>query len=384
MKNLNTIKKSILVSLFAVFMTGQLFSQESNTITLELLKPTYPSTFNFIGNGYWDKTYNDEDYIFFESQVFSFSHLIEGAGSSWGGAAWNGFTVCNGGDNTNHNDDGWIGDYEWGCMAGGGIMTDAQGNVMIDENGDVMVEQGLPYLVGYWNYLIEPEWWHLGWGEYFLDEPTRCFQILLDDKEEYEAVGVYVNTHPWAYYSNLYGSGTARPLNQPDDVFKLLFHGLNPDGTESGKFVEYILAKFEDGQLTQNIKWEWVDLSSLGEIGGFYCTMESTDANSMGPISPMYFCMDKLQVRIKGNNIAEQDATGNIMIYPNPTTGEVIIEMGDMGYGICDIEIFDIMGKKVSHLTISHPISISHLRNGIYFLRIQTETEVITRKVVKN
>jgi autotransporter-associated beta strand protein len=74
---------------------------------------------------------------------------------------------------------------------------------------------------------------------------------------------------------------------------------------------------------------------------------------------------------------------GDVRVYPNPTRGEVIIEMGDMEYGICDIEIFDIMGKKVSHLTISHPISISHLPAGMYFLRIQTETGIITKKIVK-
>ena len=302
MKNLNTIKRNVLASLFAIFMTGQLFSQESNLITLDLLNPTYPTTFNFIGNGYWDKTYNDVDYTWFTSQNFSFSHLIEGLGSSWGGAAWNGFTVCNSGDNENHNSQGWIGNYEWGCMAGGGIKTDAQGNVMLDENGDVMVQKGIPYLVGYWNYMIEPEWWDM-YGEWsLLDEPTHCFQILLDDNDEYEAVGVYVNIHPWTYYSNLYGSGPARPLNQAGDHFTLIIHGLNPDGSESGKSVEHIFAKYENSQLTQSAKWEWVDLSSLGEIGGFYCTLSTTVANGGGPVAPMYFCMDKLQIQIKGTS----------------------------------------------------------------------------------
>ena len=291
-------KKTIFSSLLMLLLTAQTFSQPSDTTTLNLLSPTYPASFNFIGNGYWDKTYNDADYTFFTSQKFSFSHLIEGAGSSFGGLAWNGFTVCNSGDNANHNLDGWMTNYEWGCMAGGGIMTDAQGNILKDENDDVLVQKGLPYLVGYWNYLVEPEWWHLGWGGYFLDEPTRSLQILLDD-EEYEAVGVYVNIHPWTYYSNLYGFGTARPLNQEGDYFKIIIHGLNPDGTESGKNVEHIMAKFEGGQLTQSSKWEWVDLSSLGIIGGFYCTLATTDASSMGPNSPIYFCMDKLQVRTK-------------------------------------------------------------------------------------
>jgi hypothetical protein len=231
-------------------------------------------------------------------------------------------------------------------MAGGGIMTDAQGNVMTDENGEVMVQKGLPYLVAYWSFTMEAEWWHLYWFEgIFLDEPTHCLQILLDDDEEYEAVGVYVNIHPWAYYANLYGDGFARPLNQEGDVFKLIIHGLNPDGTENGKSVEYIMAKFEDGQLIQSDKWKWVDLSSLGIIGGFYCTMETTDVNSMGPKSPMYFCMDKLQIRkyeisthISVTNITNVPDSATVGV-PLMLTGKVIPE--DATYQTIIWSVFD-------------------------------------------
>jgi hypothetical protein len=293
------MKKTFITISLMLAIALQLVAQQSNTITLDLQNPTYPTSFNFIGNGYWDKTYVDVGYTWFNSQIFSFSHLIEGTGSSFGGYVWNGFTVCNSGDNTDHSSDGWFTYHEWGCMAGGGIKTDAEGNIMIDNNGDVMVEQGLPYLVGYWNYLIEEEWWDPIYGGLFIDEPTHCFQILLDNDAEYEAVGVYVNVHPYSYYSNLHGCPPARPLNQVGDYLKLIIHGINSDGSESGKSIEYFLAKFENGQLHQSSKWEWIDLSELGEIGGFYCTMASTDVNSMGPITPMYFCMDKLQVKTK-------------------------------------------------------------------------------------
>ena len=292
------MKKNTLTFLAILLFTGQSFAQQSITKTLDLTNPTYPAEFIFTGNGYWNQTFNDTDYTFFKSQIFSFSHQIEGPGCAAYG--WTGFTVCNSGDNANHS--GQWHDNQWGCMAGGGIKTDAQGNVMTDENGDVMVEKEIPYLVAYWYYMIEPEYESWGLWNIFLDEPTRCLQIHLDNDndEEYEAVGVYVNNHPWAYYVNRDGDGYARPLNQTGDCFKLIIHGYNPDGTESGKSVEHIFAKFENSQLNQSSKWEWVDLSSLGEIGGIYCTMTSTVENFVGPISPMYFCMDKLQVRTKG------------------------------------------------------------------------------------
>jgi hypothetical protein len=57
------------------------------------------------------------------------------------GGYWDEFTVCNSGDNANHGSggsQGWV-DYQWGCMAGGGIKTDASGRVVKDVSGKVEV-----------------------------------------------------------------------------------------------------------------------------------------------------------------------------------------------------------------------------------------------------
>jgi hypothetical protein len=57
----------------------------------------------------------------------------------------------------------------------------------------------------------------------------------------------------------------------------------------------------------------------LGVIGGFYCTLETTDVGNYGPKSPMYFCMDKLQVRIKGTP-EPHIAVTNILNVPDSAT----------------------------------------------------------------
>ena len=108
--------------------------------------------------------------------------------------------------------------------------------------------------------------------------------------------------------------------------------------------------------------------------------------------------------------ITEHDAKDGIVVYPNPTTGELTI--CDMRYATCDnrtsdigqsqIVIFDVLGRTVAVETGRAPslqsqIGQSHIANrqsqitfdlsnvpaGIYFIRIQTENSVITRKVVK-
>jgi len=96
-------------------------------------------------------------------------------------------------------------------------------------------------------------------------------------------------------------------------------------------------------------------------------------------------------IRIKGleyNSVNDitNDYEDKITVYPNPTTGELRITSSELQ--ITDVDIFDISGKKISsqHLTPSssdHLINISHLQTGFYFVQLQTEYGLITKKVVK-
>ena len=89
--------------------------------------------------------------------------------------------------------------------------------------------------------------------------------------------------------------------------------------------------------------------------------------------------------------IASTTLSNRIAVYPNPTTGELRITNYELR--IKDVEIFDMMGRMVETRLIaslqaslqddtasSLRLDISHLANGIYFLRIGTQTV----KVIKN
>jgi hypothetical protein len=95
-----------------------------------------------------------------------------------------------------------------------------------------------------------------------------------------------------------------------------------------------------------------------------------------------------VKVAIETEGIRNIDLS-NIRVYPNPTTGELRIENGELR--IENIEIFDLIGNLSP---ISSPVwkemskgrfevNISHLPPGIYFIRIQTETGVKVKKVIK-
>jgi hypothetical protein len=95
---------------------------------------------------------------------------------------------------------------------------------------------------------------------------------------------------------------------------------------------------------------------------------------------------------------------GEWRIYPNPTRGELRVESGELR--VESVEVYDVLGRKQKAesrmqnaensygLTVlpsygldsvlpSYGLDISHLPTGVYFLRIQTENGVITKKVVK-
>jgi autotransporter-associated beta strand protein len=96
-----------------------------------------------------------------------------------------------------------------------------------------------------------------------------------------------------------------------------------------------------------------------------------------------------LSIRIDAVGIEETLRAPSVQVYPNPTRGELTIVYPTSDNPISDIEIFDLMGRLVETLRATSvqstpaTIDISHLANGIYFIRIQTENGMVTKKIIK-
>ena len=93
-----------------------------------------------------------------------------------------------------------------------------------------------------------------------------------------------------------------------------------------------------------------------------------------------------LAMEPSGVDIKETNNDLSLQIYPNPTSGQLTIESGEVKIG--NVEIYDVIGKKI----ITHQmfqmspeivIDISHLQAGFYFLRITTEAGEVIKKVLK-
>jgi len=354
--------KKIFTLLLIFASVCNLYAGSDDIITLDLSKSLNPEVISYTTEGYWTETYNDVDYPFIDFEFFSFSHLIDGEGSSWGGMAWDGFTVSKSGDNTNYNGEyGWEYSQQWGNMAGGGIKTDENGDILKGEDGKVTVEKGIPYLVAFYS----------DWTMEYCLQTILAKSILTESNASYKAVGVYINTSPWPYYSNIEGDGYARAFEE-GDYFKLFIHGLDENLEDNGKVVEYILAEFTDGVLIQSPDWEWIDLSGLGEVYGFYYTMETTDIGMYGTNTAMYFCLDKLQVK-KSDDSGINKIKTNIAVYPNPFADYV--DVNTTADGIATI--YNLSGNTVLNINLkngNNRINTSELPKGAYILKYNDET----------
>lgn len=71
------------------------------------------------------------------------------------------------------------------------------------------------------------------------------------------------------------------------------------------------------------------------------------------------------------------------LIYPNPVSDQLHIESARSQ--IQQVEIFNLNGKRVLNVgyQANQPIDVSSLAKGMYLVKVQTEDEILTKKLVK-
>ena len=113
------------------------------------------------------------------------------------------------------------------------------------------------------------------------------------NKENGDSIrGFYITNTPYAYSSIKNGDSMSGAF-QKGDYFKLIVIGKRADGTK--KQVEYYLADYRAEKEADRYivdTWQWVDLSSLGEVKSVSFKMEGTKKNNYGLTTPAYFAFD--------------------------------------------------------------------------------------------
>ncbi|MGM9804000.1 MAG: DUF4465 domain-containing protein [Muribaculaceae bacterium] len=305
----------------------------AQNVTLDLSKATTELTFDS-ETGAWTETFNADKTVI-ESQSFVFKHNAYTAWSSW----W-GFTVSNSTNNEPRTD---YYTYQYSNMAKGGILLNEDGTVKRDENGVIEVSADMPYLVAYYSSY----------------EGDKSTVLVFADGLAHEVVGVYVNLNSYAYYDVINGDGYARALNQDNDKFTLTIHGVKDDKSEAE--VEVTLASYNNGDLTINRGWKYVDLTSLGAVNEMYFTMDSSDSGTYGMNTPSYFCLDKLTINGQSSSIESVQQNGVNIAYDRAAQ---VVNFGEPTFAA----IYNTNGQQVKAGEGSS-ISVSDLESGIYVVK---------------
>lgn len=340
MKNFTKLLLTALVAVFSVNMFAE-------KIVLDLTNPSNPAAWEWTDKNYWADTYNETDYTYWESQIFAFSHLIEG--ESYGGTFYDGFTVSKNSSDANmaEEEGGWTAN-QWGCMAKGGIVS--------VEDGEPMVSADKPYIIAYYN-----SWNMVG----------ESLDLMFNTGETYNAVGVYVTNHPWAYYNITEGGSPARKLDQEGDYFKIIATGML-DGSETNT-AEFMLAEVKDGELNAVKDWEWFDLSALGEVDEIYFTLDGSDQSSYGLNTASYFCMDRV--------IVEGEIPTEVKEEVSENTNAQAYRISNTIYGIAEgaqVYVYNLGGQLIINQTINGGSITLPTAAPYYITKIVTESGVQT------
>jgi hypothetical protein len=111
-------------------------------------------------------------------------------------------------------------------------------------------------------------------------------------------------------------------------------------------------------------------LSCMKVNGQTYYPSNTSSCNLTNPVSNM----DKMV------NISDID------IYPNPTADELNIKITNAGLSFVSITISNTLGEiviKEKMLTNEKKLDISTLPNGLYFLKLNSKENTITKKIIK-
>ena len=123
-------------------------------------------------------------------------------------------------------------------------------------------------------------------------------------------------------------------------------------------------------------------------IGNFYadaaCTIPNTgqfDPWCWLNVNAAYHYVDSVYVmQTEHPSAIDNELLGNVMLYPNPTTGIIHIGLPDVQGS--EVVVYDVFGKNVLQETNKDAIDISHLRKGLYFVQVKYKGNIWVKKVV--
>ncbi len=136
------------------------------------------------------------------------------------------------------------------------------------------------------------------------------------------------------------------------------------------------VSDFGTAAFTEETSGEWAGHTiNLAQYAGqtIYVAFRHYDVTDM-----FYLDIDDISISGTAVNAIENVNDVNVNIYPNPVSSVLRVE----GEGIEQVEVIDVNGRVVMN-TKGGSINVSSLADGVYMVRVVTESGVSTQKIVK-
>lgn len=213
--------------------------------------------------------------------------------------------------------------------------------------------------------------------------------------------GMYVTNGTYAAISMRDGDQFARKFGDTTNTNSGLAQGSYPDwfkltikkylgGSLGNDSIEFYLAdfRFQNNAEDYIVKtWEYVDLTSLGNVDSLEFSLSSSDVGQWGMNTPGFFCIDNFSTSDIALTIPELKSPGvSFSMYPNPVKNNLYVAINKPEITGTFIEIFDVTGKSVYSSIIeksSFEIPTGLLPSGIYHLKVSGKNRSASKTFIR-
>lgn len=211
--------------------------------------------------------------------------------------------------------------------------------------------------------------------------------------------GLYITNTTYAALSMKDGDAFARkfgdttgtycgcPQGSYPDWFKLSITGFR-SGTTITDTVHFYLADYRFSNSTQDYlvkDWQWVDLTSLGNVDSLIFTLSSSDNGMYGMNTPAFFAIDNFTTASIATGISQVNDQV-IKMYPNPTSETLTIDLSSNPSFLNNVTIYDYTGKVIESKIVNSPIvnlDVNNFSAGVYFVEVLNNNKIFKSKFVK-
>ena len=213
---------------------------------------------------------------------------------------------------------------------------------------------------------------------------------LTDDAAGGSLAGLYVTNNTYAYLSMLDGDTFTKRFggetgDDPDFLLLSIKKYLN--GELSTDSVDFYLAdyRFADNSQDYIVKdWNFIDLSSLGDVDSLRFSITGSDTGQFGLNTPAYVCVDNIITLNRTTAAQDHNPALSVRIFPNPTIDQVTVRWNEDTNG--QLRLFNANGQALRQSALvygNNTVDMNDLPRGSYFLRLETEGGWMSKQLIK-